>query len=132
MFTYPMAVKSVITRPSPGLGPGRPGLYEVSGLAWSGNGKITAVDVSADGGRTWAEATLGEPVLPRAVTRFRIPWKWEGRPSVLKSRARDSTGDVQPTRERLIAEHGANVIFHYNAIQAWHIAANGEVKNIYA
>jgi sulfane dehydrogenase subunit SoxC len=132
MFTYPMLVKSVITRPSPGLRLGGPGLYELSGLAWSGSGAITAVDVSTDGGATWAEAALTEPVLPRALTRFRIPWKWNGQPTVLKSRARDSAGDVQPTRERFIARHGPNAVFHYNAIQAWQVAADGEVRNVYA
>jgi sulfane dehydrogenase subunit SoxC len=132
LFTYPMAVKSVITRPSPGMRPGGAGLYELSGLAWSGAGTITRVDVSADGGRTWAEAALTEPILPRALTRFRVPWKWNGGETVLKSRARDSAGDMQPTREQLIAKHGANALYHYNAIQAWHVAASGEVKNAYA
>jgi sulfane dehydrogenase subunit SoxC len=132
MFTYPMDVKSLITRPSPGLTLPRPGLYEVSGLAWSGSGAIAKVEVSADGGQTWAEAALTAPVLPRALTRFRFPWKWNGAPAVMKSRATDSTGDVQPTRDRLVAEHGTNVLYHYNAIQAWSIAANGEVKNAYA
>ena len=131
MFTYPMDVKSVITRPSPGLSLKSPGLYEVSGIAWSGNGTITGVEVSADGGQSWAGAALSGPVLPRALTRFRIPWKWNGAPAVLKSRATDDTGQVQPPRERLVAEHGTNVIFHYSAIQAWSVAANGEVKNAY-
>jgi len=132
MFTYPMEVKSVITRPSPGVALQGPGLYEVSGIAWSGSGTITKVEVSADGGQTWAEAALSAPVLPRALTRFRIPWKWSGGPAIVKSRATDSTGEVQPTRDRLVAEHGTNVVFHYNAIQAWGIAPNGEVKNVYA
>ena len=131
MFTYPMDVKSVITRPSPGLSLKSPGLYEVSGIAWSGNGTITGVEVSADGGQSWAGAALSGPVLPRALTRFRIPWKWNGAPAVLKSRATDDTGQVQPPRERLVAEHGTNVIFHYSAIQAWSVAANGEVRNAY-
>jgi sulfane dehydrogenase subunit SoxC len=132
MFTYPMEVKSVITRPSPGVALQGPGLYEVSGIAWSGNGTITKVEVSADGGQSWADAALSAPVLPRALTRFRIPWKWNGGPAVVKSRASDSTGEVQPTRDKLVAEHGTNVVFHYNAIQTWSIAPNGEVKNVYA
>jgi sulfane dehydrogenase subunit SoxC len=132
MFTYPMEVKSVITRPSPGVALQGPGLYEVSGIAWSGNGTITKVGVSADGGQSWADAALSAPVLPRALTRFRIPWKWNGGPAVVKSRASDSTGEVQPTRDKLVAEHGTNVVFHYNAIQTWSIAPNGEVKNVYA
>ena len=132
MFTYPMDVKSVITRPSPGLAMQGAGLYEVSGIAWSGNGTIVKVEVSADGGQTWAEAMLSAPVLPRALTRFRIPWKWQGAPTILKSRATDSIGEVQPTREKLVAEHGNNVIFHYHAIQAWSVSESGEVKNVYA
>jgi sulfane dehydrogenase subunit SoxC len=132
MFTYPMGVKSVITRPSPGLTLPGPGLYEVSGIAWSGSGTITRVEVSADGGQTWAEATLSTPVLSRTLTRFRIPWKWNGGPAIVKSRATDSMGEVQPTRDKLVAEHGTNVVFHYNAIQAWSIAGNGEVRNVYA
>jgi sulfane dehydrogenase subunit SoxC len=132
MFTFPMEVKSVITKPSPGLSLKRPGFYEVSGIAWSGTGAIRKVEVSADGGKSWAEAALSEPVLARALTRFRIPWKWDGSRAILKSRATDSTGEVQPAREKLVAEHGNNVIFHYNAVQAWSIEANGEVKNVYA
>ena len=132
MFTFPMEVKSVITRPSPGLTLRGPGLYELSGLAWSGHGTIKKVDVSADGGQTWAEAALSAPVLPRALTRFRMAWKWNGAPAVLKSRATDNTGAVQPTRDALVAAHGTNVSYHYNAIQAWQVEANGEVKNVYA
>src|SRR2546421_7248595 len=132
MFTFPMAVKSVITRPFPGLTLQGPGLYEISGLAWSGNGTIKQVEVSADGGRTWAAATLSAPVLPRALTRFRIAWRWNGAPAVLKSRATDDTGEVQPTRDALVAAHGTNVLYHYNAIQAWQVEANGEVKHVYA
>jgi sulfane dehydrogenase subunit SoxC len=132
MFTFPMAVKSVITRPSPGGTLQGPGLYEVSGIAWSGHGTITKVEVSADGGQTWAEAALSAPVLPRALTRFRTAWKWNGAPAVLKSRATDDTDTVQPTREALVAAHGTNVSYHYNAIQAWQVEANGEVKNVYA
>ena len=132
MFTYPMEVKSVITQPSPSMTMRGPGLYEVSGIAWSGNGAIKQVEVSADGGQTWAAAALSAPVLPRALTRFRIPWKWNGGPAVLKSRATDDTGAIQPTRDALIGDHGVNAIFHYNAIQAWQVATNGEVKNVYA
>jgi sulfane dehydrogenase subunit SoxC len=132
MFTFPMEVKSVITRPSSGLTLQGPGLYEVSGIAWSGHGAIKKVEVSADGGQTWAEAALSAPVLPKALTRFRMAWKWNGAPAVLKSRATDDTGAVQPTRDALVAAHGTNVSYHYNAIQAWQVEANGEVKNVYA
>src|SRR4029434_10327406 len=132
MFTYPMEVKSVITRPSPGVALQGPGLYEVSGIAWSGSGTIAKGEVSAEGERTGSDAALSARVLRRALTRFRIPWKWSGGPAIVKSRATDSTGEVQPTRDKLVAEHGTNVVFHYNAIQTGSIAPSGEVKNVYA
>src|SRR5438477_3736427 len=132
MFTYPMEVKSVITRPSHGMTLTGSGLHQISGIAWSGNGTIRRVDVSTDGGRTWTEAPPVAPVLPRALTRFRLPWKWDGTAAVLKSRATDDTGAVQPEREKFIAEHGNNAIFHFHGIQAWSVAANGEVKHVYA
>jgi sulfane dehydrogenase subunit SoxC len=90
------------------------------------------VDVSADGGRTWAPAALQDPVLPQAFTRFRIPWKWDGQPAVLKSRAVDETGYVQPERARLVAERGRNGYFHYNAIVAWSVDEQGEIEHVYA
>jgi sulfane dehydrogenase subunit SoxC len=132
MFTYSMEVKSVITAPSPGLAMQGPGLYEISGLAWSGAGKITKVEVSADGGRTWGEAALAEPVLSKALTRFRMAWRWDGGPAVLKSRATDEAGAVQPTRDKLVGDKGTQFLYHYNAIQAWSVAPTGEVKNVYA
>ncbi len=132
MFTYPMEVKSVITAPSPGLALQGPGLYEISGLAWSGAGTIVKVEVSADGGRTWGEAALAEPVLAKALTRFRMAWRWNGGPAVLKSRASDETGAIQPTRDTLVADKGTQFLYHYNAIQAWSVSPNGEVKNVYA
>jgi sulfane dehydrogenase subunit SoxC len=132
MFTYPMEVKSVITRPSHGMTLRGAGLYQISGMAWSGNGTITRVEVTTDGGRTWTAAALQAPVLPRAVTRFRLPWRWDGSAGVLKARAIDDTGAVQPEREKFIAEHGSNAVFHCNAIQAWSVAPTGEVKHVYA
>jgi sulfane dehydrogenase subunit SoxC len=132
MFTYPMQVKSVITRPSHGMALSGAGLHQISGIAWSGGGTIRTVEVTTDGGRTWIEAPLDAPVLPRAVTRFRLPWTWDGRATVLKSRATDDTGAVQPERDRFIAEHGNNAIFHFHAIQAWSVSASGEVHHVYA
>ncbi len=132
MFTFPMEVKSVITAPSPGLALKGPGLYQISGLAWSGLGKIAKVEVSADGGRTWGEAALDEPVLSKALTRFRMAWRWDGGPAVLKSRASDETGALQPTRDQLVGEKGTQFYYHCNAIQPWSVAPSGEVKNVYA
>lgn len=132
MFTYPMHVKSVITSPSTGLALQGPGVYEITGLAWSGLGKIARVEVSADGGRSWADAALSEPVLDRSFTRFRIAWRWNGGPAVLMSRAIDSTGAVQPTRASVVRDQGERLTYHNNAIQAWGVAAGGEISNVYA
>jgi sulfane dehydrogenase subunit SoxC len=132
-FTYTMQAKSVITSPAAGgMIEGGPGPVQISGIAWSGAGRIQRVDVSVDGGRTWRTATLDEPVLPKALTRFRLPWRWDGSPTIIASRAMDETGYVQPTREALIAERGTNYVYHYNAIAPWKIAENGDVTNVYA
>lgn len=131
-FVFPMETKSVITHPSPELTLKGPGLYEISGLAWSGYGKIAAVDVSSDGGKSWAPAALQEPVLSKALTRFRLPWRWDGGPAVLQSRATDETGRLQPTREALLARRGARAIYHFNAITSWRVGESGDVKHIYA
>jgi sulfane dehydrogenase subunit SoxC len=131
-FTYVMEAKSLITSPSAMQRLKAPGLYEIKGLAWSGRGRITRVDVSADGGKSWAEAALEEPVLPRCFTRFRLAWDWKGTPAVLKSRAVDETGYVQPERDVLVAERGRRGYFHYNAIVAWAVDEDGAVSHVYA
>jgi len=131
-FVFPIEAKSVITHPSPGLAMKGAGLYEISGLAWSGYGKISKVDVSADGGKSWAPAALQEPVLAKALTRFRVAWRWNGGPAILQSRATDDTGYVQPTRTRLIAERGMRTIYHFNGIASWAVGENGEVTHVYA
>jgi sulfane dehydrogenase subunit SoxC len=131
-FIFPVEGKSVITHPSPGLAMKEPGLYEISGIAWSGYGKIAKVEISADGSRSWAQAALQEPVLSKAVTRFRLPWRWNGGPAVLQSRAVDDTGYVQPTREQMIASRGNRTIYHSNAITTWSVSDKGEVKHAYA
>ncbi len=125
-FNFVMEVKSVITRPSPGRGLSQPGFYEISGLAWSGRGRIARVEVSTDEGTTWRDAALQDPVLPKCLTRFRLPWTWDGGPAMLQSRATDETGAVQPTRASLLAERGPNFFYHYNAINTWRIAPGGE------
>ena len=131
-FVFPLEVKSIITRPSPGIGLKEPGFAEISGLAWSGNGRIRQVEVSADGGQSFAPAALQEPVLPKALTRFRAPWQWNGGPAVLQSRATDDTGMVQPTRAQFVAERGLRGNFHYNAIASWRIEQSGEAVNVFA
>lgn len=131
-FSFVIEVKSLITSPSPGHRLPAPGLYELRGLAWSGRGRIRHVEVSADAGRTWRRAALEGPVLPMSFTRFRIPWRWNGQPAVLQSRAIDEAGAVQPTRAALIAERGRAGYFHYNAIVSWQVSADGELSHVYA
>jgi sulfane dehydrogenase subunit SoxC len=128
-FTFYMEAKSIITRPSGGQRLNTSGFHEISGIAWSGHGKIKRVDVSVDGGKSWQEARLQEPVLTRALTRFRLPWHWDGTPAVIQSRATDETGYVQPTLAELLAVRGDNYFYHNNAIWPWRIAADGEVSN---
>ena len=132
IFTYAMEAKSVITFPSGGQSlPGR-GLYELTGLAWSGGGRIERVEVTTDGGKSWANAVLQEPRLPLALTRFRLAWRFDGQEALLASRAIDETGYIQPTRADLIAARGTNSIYHYNGIKVWHVRADGTVTNVEA
>ncbi len=131
-FTFIMEAKSVITSPSGGQRLAGAGFAEITGLAWSGRGRITRVDVSTDGGQTWSQATLQEPVRPIAWTRFRLPWTWDGQPARLQSRAIDETGYVQPTLAQLVEARGVNSFYHFNGIETWDIAADGEVTNVHA
>jgi sulfane dehydrogenase subunit SoxC len=132
IFTYQMEAKSVITFPSGGQTlPGR-GLYELTGLAWSGRGRIERVEITTDGGKTWVNAQLQEPRLPLAFTRFRLPWRFDGRETVIASRATDESGYVQPSREALIAVRGTNSIYHFNGMKFWKVRADGTVVNVEA
>jgi len=132
-FSFVMECKSVITRPSGGMKLERPGLHEIQGFAWSGRGRITAVDVSTDGGKNWQEATLEEPVLDKCLTRFRYRWSWDGKPAVIQSRAVDSTGYVQPTVQEIAKGRAlAGFVQHHNGIFPWSVSASGEVKNAIA
>jgi sulfane dehydrogenase subunit SoxC len=128
-FNFIMEAKSVITYPSGGHRLKQPGFCEISGLAWSGAGKIVRVEVSTDDGLTWRDAALQEPVLSKCLTRFRLPWRWEGGPAVLASRATDATGYVQPSRDALLKLRDGRSYYHYNAIQSWRVAPSGAVTN---
>lgn len=129
-FVFEMDAKSVITRPSPGHRLAGPGYYPISGLAWSGRGRIREVEVSSDGGQSWRVARLTSAVLDRALTHFEADWRWDGGPATLLSRATDETGYVQPTREALVNARGLNSYYHYNGIQSWRVGADGEVRNV--
>jgi sulfane dehydrogenase subunit SoxC len=140
-FYFVNEVKSFITSPSPGLNLREPGVYEITGIAYSGSGRIAKVMVSADGGKSWAEAALMEPRLPKAFTRFSMPWRWDGGPTILQSRAWDEGGAVQPTRQQFVAERGQTTKppavggfpgHHANPITSWGVDAKGEVRHVYA
>jgi sulfane dehydrogenase subunit SoxC len=127
-----MEAKSVITFPSGGQQLPGPGFYEIRGLAWSGHGLVRRVEVSMDGGKTWQDAQLQEPILPLAHTRFQLDWRWDGREAVLQSRCTDESGYVQPTLAALVKVRGLNSVYFNNAIQSWKVAADGSVHNVHA
>ena len=134
-FTFTMEAKSVITFPS-AQHPANTGFNEIRGLAWSGRGKITRVEISTNAGKTWSLAKLQAPVLSKSLTQFRFSWHWDGRQAILQSRCTDETGYVQPTRAALVKVRGLNgpfgSFYHYNAIQSWKIAEDGSVHNVHA
>lgn len=130
-YTSIHEAKSVITSPSGGQKLMSQGFYNVTGLAWSGRGRIKRVDVSFDGGRNWTTARLESPILPKALTRFNVDWVWKGEEVILQSRAIDDTGYVQPTYAQLRAVRGTRSVYHNNAIQSWKVAAgSGDVSNV--
>ncbi len=129
-YTSIQECKSVITTPSGGQRLLENGFYNVSGLAWSGRGKITRVDVSTDGGINWKPARIEGPVQNKALTRFNADWVWDGKPAILQSRAIDETGYVQPSYGQLREVRGTKSIYHNNAIQSWKVVESGEISNV--
>ena len=120
----------MITSPSGGQVLLDRGYHQITGLAWSGRGRVRRVDVSTDGGRNWRAAQLQEPIHTKALTRFRIDWNWDGGAALLQSRVIDETGYVQPSLRALRAVRGTRSIYHNNAIQTWRVDATGEVSNV--
>ena len=140
-FISQLGPKSVITRPSGGQKLSGPGFYEISGLAWSGGGAITKVEVSTDRGRTWKDAEFQGPAYKKAHTRFGFAWEWDGQETVLQSRATDDQNEVQPTVSEIAKfwnvqpnffETTETVAGHFNAIQPWKIGSDGSVQNAIA
>jgi sulfane dehydrogenase subunit SoxC len=129
-FTFIMDAKSIVTNPSPESPLKYKGRNVLSGLAWSGRGTVTRVDVTLDGGRNWQEARIDGPVLDRSMTRFYVDFDWQGKELMIQSRAHDSTGYVQPTKDELRKIRGVNSIYHNNGIQTWLVRANGETENV--
>ena len=126
--------KSVITYPSGGQQLPGTGFFEVSGLAWSGGGKVSRVEVSTDGGRNWIDAEIRGTAHPMAHTRFSFQWNWDGAACELQSRCTDELGSVQPTRAQ-IGEFWAargqppRIKGQDNSIQPWRIDRDGSVHN---
>ncbi|MEO5732951.1 MAG: sulfite dehydrogenase, partial [Rubrivivax sp.] len=129
-YTSTQECKSVVTTPSGGQVLLDTGYYSINGLAWSGRGTIKAVDVSVDGGRNWKRAQLQGPVMDKCLTRFSLPWVWDGKPALVQSRATDSTGYVQPSKPQLREVRGTRSIYHNNGIQTWRVGESGEVGNV--
>ncbi len=126
-FSLVMDARSVITSPSYPQSIEK-GFVEIRGIAWSGRGMIRSVDISTDGGRTWKPATLQQPVLPKAHTRFRYAWEWDGRPTEILSRAIDETGYKQPEMMALQQARGRRTRYHLNPVTGWTIAGDGRVR----
>jgi sulfane dehydrogenase subunit SoxC len=127
MFSFEMDAKSIITSPAYPERLTGPGWWAVTGLAWSGRGRITRVDISTDGGKTWTESELMTSLAPKAAVRFEHMWQWTGNDSLLMSRAVDETGYVQPTMAQLKAAHGPGTDYHFNSIRGWRVARDGAV-----
>ena len=136
-FSFTMEAKSVITYPSGEMKLPGAGFYELTGLAWSGRGKVRRVDISTDGGASWGLAQLQTPIQSICHTRFRFPWHWDGKPAILQSRCQDETGYTQPTIKQLVAVRGLDghakfgSIYHLNGIQSWGVDSDGSVKNVH-
>jgi len=134
-FSFTMEAKSVITFPSGDMKLPGAGFYEISGLAWTGRGRVERVEVTTDGGETWNLASLQAPVMPICHTRFRFPWMWDGNPALIASRCVDETGYVQPTTAAINEVRGVDghakyaSIYHNNGIQAWGVESDGSVVN---
>jgi sulfane dehydrogenase subunit SoxC len=130
-FTWEMDAKSVITNPSPQAPITHgPGPTVITGVAWSGRGTIPRVDVTLDGGNNWHQARMSGPSLDKSMHRFYYEFDWDGRPLMLQSRAHDSTGYVQPTKDMLREIRGENSIYHNNGIQTWLVDENGQAENV--
>ena len=133
-FRFQLGPKSVITRPSGGQRLPGHGFHEITGLAWTGGGAVRKVEISTDGGRTYKEAELQQPVLRYAHTRFRFPWRWNGEEAVLQSRCTDERGEVQPTILEAAKNLGVAPEYfydadHFNGIQPWRVTRDGLIQN---
>jgi sulfane dehydrogenase subunit SoxC len=134
-FSWVMETNSVITYPSPDFKMSGPGRYVAKGIAWSGRGRITHVDISTDGGKNWKEAKFTSVALPKAWTRFELEFDWDGSEIFLMSRATDETGYVQPPMVQMRNVVGTNNVYHRTAMVTWRVHAwnsnrAGEIENV--
>ena len=139
-FRYEHGVKSLILQPSGGQQLHGRGYFEMRGLSWSGGGKIRRVEITTDGGQTWKDAQIQDPVFSKAATRWVFPWNWNGEEVVIASRATDERGGTQPTTSVWAKAWGVTVeemrrpapfprMWRFNAIQPWKIDREGKVTN---
>lgn len=126
-FSFVMDVKSIITSPSFPRQLTDKGWWPIRGLAWSGRGRVTKVEVSTDAGATWVPARIDGNVLPKAPVRFEQMWQWDGKPAVLLSRATDETGAVQPTHAEYAKVRGPGTDYHFSYVRGWSVASDGKV-----
>ncbi len=131
LFTFPMGVKSIITKPSAGLNNLKPGPIHISGLAWTGNGSIKKVEISTNKGNSWIAANFDEKPVEYKPVRFRINWIWDGKDTTIMSRAHDTTGNTQASREDWSSNYALGQLYHNNSIQNWRIEASGKITNVY-
>ncbi len=127
MFSFEMDAKSIITSPAYPQKLSGPGWWPITGIAWSGRGRIQRVDISTNGGKSWLESELISPLTPKVHVRFQFMWNWDGNEAMIMSRAVDETGYVQPTLTQLLAVRGPGTDYHFNSIRAWRIARDGTV-----
>jgi len=130
---YTLETNSIITSPCPekpwsDLKIGD--LVEIEGIAWSGHGTITAVDISMDGGKNYVNANLKGLVLPKSWTRFSYFHKFDGKPMLLQSRSVDDSGNVQPTVSQEKDIIGVEGVYHRNSIVTWEVKKDGSVHNV--
>jgi sulfane dehydrogenase subunit SoxC len=135
-FTMEMPPQSCILRPSGGQQLTRRGFHEIRGIAWTGAGKITKVEVTVDGGKTWKEAHVEGPVHSKADTRFTFPWSWNGEETIIAARCTDEKGSTQPSTPEAARMRGMDVqslktqaVQRNNVVQPWKIGRDGKVSN---
>ncbi len=132
---YQIGPKSVITYPSGGQQLPGAGFYEIGGLAWSGGGRVSRVEISTDGGSSWKDADIRGTAEPMAHTRFSFEWDWDGAECELQSRCIDEIGQIQPSRQQALdfwstdGERATFVKGQDNSIQPWRVASDGGVHN---